>query len=513
MKPLLRLILCCLVSGVLNAQQSIEAPIVVIVDNQNPITLIPSDLKAEIGHRAATVVSVTPLGGVGLQYVLLNDTSGRTQWPKGTKQQAAIADELLRQVVAPSSDVGSLVNFDDHAYIDVPNEKDPEKLSAKLGRTGRGSTAMYDTVIKSAKWLPTQAATAGSRRVMFLLCDGEDNASQHSLDQATEALQEARIPIFIIAPSSVESGKQGEALRRLANGSGGRVYFLPRDTRQVKFDLLKRDLAQSFLLKVTVSSSEGSELMPVTIIDASDPRISIIGPSQIAVTMRPAGMETFDSAHNYFEHGRHIGFPAFGNGAPYVLRAEFEAKAHDGTIAKGQYEDTWLSDTQWRREVMFEKSRYVRSRNGDKTYQFAEGENVGLLRFVMKIMEPIPAIDTFTESDWRIKRDTVNGVRSVRVLAGYESPEGKLDPEQARGYWFDDTGLLVKTYFAGVETQRSEFEDFAGVRIAQRVDALQDGKLAMRIRVREVSPAGTIPAKTFEVKGHEWTRAFTAEVR
>jgi hypothetical protein len=230
-------------------------------------------------------------------------------------------------------------------------------------------------------------------------------------------------------------------------------------------------------------------------------------------TVRPSGTESFDSARTFFERGRHVNFPAFGNGAAYVLHAEFDAQARDGTIAKGQYEDTWLSDKQWRREVSFGKSRYVRSRNGNKAYQLADGEDVALLRLVMRIMEPIPAIDTFVESDWRIKRETVNDVRTVRVLAGYESPEGKLDPEQARGYWFDDAGLLVKTYFDGIETRRSEFEDFAGVKPARRIDVLKDGKLAVRIRVTDVTPAGTIPAKTFEVKGHEWMRAFTAEVR
>ena len=196
-----------------------------------------------------------------------------------------------------------------------------------------------------------------------------------------------------------------------------------------------------------------------------------------------------------------------------MLRAEFEAKARDGAVTKGEYEDTWLSDKQWRREVWFAKSRYVRSRSGDTTYELADGEDGGLLRIVMRIMEPIPAIDTFVESDWRIKRDSVNGVRTVRVLAGYESPEGRLDPEQARGYWFDDSSLLVKTYFNGIETQRSEFEEFAGAKVARRIAVLKDGKLAMEIRVTDVSPAGTVPAKTFELKGHEWTRAFTAEVR
>jgi len=230
-------------------------------------------------------------------------------------------------------------------------------------------------------------------------------------------------------------------------------------------------------------------------------------------TVRPPGTESFDSTRNYFEHGRHVAFPAFGNGTPYVLRAEFEAKAESGSVSKGQYEDTWLSDHQWRREASFEKSRYVRSRSGDKLYQSVDGQDAGLLRVVFRLLEPIPAIDTFVESDWRIKRDTVNGVRTIRVLAGYESPEGKLDPEQARGYWFDESGLLVKTYFDGIETQRSEFQDFAGVRTASHIDVLKDGKLAMRIRVLKVSAPDASSEKNFEIKGHEWSRAFTSEAR
>ncbi len=228
---------------------------------------------------------------------------------------------------------------------------------------------------------------------------------------------------------------------------------------------------------------------------------------------RPTGVETFDSAQTYFERGRHVAFPAAGTGTPYVLHADFETRVSSGTIEKGQYEDTWLSDTRWRREAWVGKSRYVRSRNGHKTYQLAEGPDAPILRFVLKAMEPIPAIDTFTESDWRIKRDTLDGVRTIRVLTGYESPEGKLDPEHVRGYWFDDTGLLVKTYFQGLETQRSDLEDFSGVKIARRIDVLKDGHLAMKVRVTEATRTGPLPAKTFEVHGHEWTRAFTDEVR
>ncbi len=131
----------------------------------------------------------------------------------------------------------------------------------------------------------------------------------------------------------------------------------------------------------------------------------------------------------------------------------------------------------------------------------------------LKTVEPIPAIDTFVESDWRIKRDPVGGVQAVRVLAGYESPEGKLDPEQARGYWFDDSGLLLKTYLGGVETDWSDFKDFSGFKVARQIDVRKDGRLGMRIRVTEVAPGASLPASNFEVKGHEWQRAFTAEER
>jgi hypothetical protein len=238
--------------------------------------------------------------------------------------------------------------------------------------------------------------------------------------------------------------------------------------------------------------------------------------SQITVpfkTGRPAGSEAFESARTYFERGRKLSFLAAGSDKPYVLRAEFEVRTSTGIVDKGHYEDTWLSNLQWRREASVGKSRYVRSRNGEQRYELADGPDAGLLRFVLRTLEPIPAIDTFVESDWRIKRDPVGGVQAVRVLAGYESPEGKLDPDQARGYWFDDSGSLLKTYLSGIETDWSHFEAFTGFNVARQVDVLKDGRLGMRIHVTEVAASAPVSKDHFELKGHEWKRAFTAEER
>jgi hypothetical protein len=229
-------------------------------------------------------------------------------------------------------------------------------------------------------------------------------------------------------------------------------------------------------------------------------------------TTRPAGSESFESAKTYFDRGRQMCFPSGGHGKPYVLHAEFDVRL-SGAVAKGRYQDTWFNQNQWRREAWVGNSHYVRSRNSEKAYQLAEGPEANVLRFVFKVMEPIPAIDTFVESDWRIKRDTVDGVPTLRVLTGYESPEGKFDPEQVRGYWFNDSGVLVKTYFRGMETRRSDAQDFEGVAIARRIEVLKDNGLVMKITITDVADAGQVSAKEFVVHGHEWTRAFTDEVR
>ena len=220
-------------------------------------------------------------------------------------------------------------------------------------------------------------------------------------------------------------------------------------------------------------------------------------------TVRPQGVETFESARAWFERGRKIDLPAAAS-KPYVLRADFQARGSTGQILTGHYEETWVSETQWRREATFGSSHFARAYDGKKSYRLSEGPEANILSLLFQIIEPFPALDSFVESDWRIKSDPVDGLETVRVLSGYESPEGKLDPEHARGFWFDPTGVLVRTFFDGVESRREDLQDFEGAKVAHRIDVLKDQKLAMRIQVTEIVPMGSVPKNTFELKGHEW---------
>jgi hypothetical protein len=227
---------------------------------------------------------------------------------------------------------------------------------------------------------------------------------------------------------------------------------------------------------------------------------------------RPAGVETFDSAFNFFERGRTLTSPAaLANPTPYILHATFNAGTNDG-VQEGQYTDTLLSATQWCREATIAKSRFTRCRSGEKTYLISQGSDAPLLQIVLKAIEPIPAIDTFVESDWRITRETVGGASLVRVASGHESAEGNLDA-QSRGLWFNSDGILVRSHFRGVDTVQSQFQDFHGTQVPRQIDVLSNEKLGVRIRITEIETPTNLSPGAFSLSGHDWKRQFTDETR
>ncbi len=229
-------------------------------------------------------------------------------------------------------------------------------------------------------------------------------------------------------------------------------------------------------------------------------------------TSRPVGAENFSSARDYFDKGRKASYLAAGSTSPYHLSAEFELGTKDG-VKTGKYEDTWLSPTEWKREAWFLDSRVVRSRVGDQQYRLEEGGSSKVLELMMQLMEPIPALDTMTESDWRIRKDTLNGVETIRVARGSEGPNGELDAGHSNVYWFDPSNTLVRAYLSGFEVEFRSQRPFGGVLCARQIAVLKDGKVATILNVKDIVAVDSAPVGTFKVKGHEWNRAFTAEER
>jgi TonB family protein len=223
------------------------------------------------------------------------------------------------------------------------------------------------------------------------------------------------------------------------------------------------------------------------------------------------GVQKFTSVGSYFDFTRRICFPAAGTATRYILRAKFQMKTAAGKVEEGEYVDTWINVKQWRREATIGGSRYIRTQSGEQRYKLAEGPDADILRLVLTLMEPIPALDTLNESAWHIKRDTLLGFPTIRFLAGTEHPDGT--PDNAVALWFDASGRLLRTYFEGIDAQRSQFEVFSGAQVAHHIKVLYQDKLATSIQVTDILSADEPLPSIFELPGHEYVRKASTEVR
>jgi len=53
----------------------------------------------------------------------------------------------------------------------------------------------------------------------------------------------------------------------------------------------------------------------------------------------------------------------------------------------------------------------------------------------------------------------------------------------------------------------------AGIKVSRQIDAMKDGRLAMRVNVTGIAPPEGISEKIFELKGHPGQRALTSDWR
>ena len=98
---------------------------------------------------------------------------------------------LLKEVVRPASDVGSLVNFSEELSLELENSTEPDEIAAKLARTGHHTTRLYDALVSAAEWRAKQKSS-DKRKWIFVFSDGDDNASQTTLPETIAALQKKR---------------------------------------------------------------------------------------------------------------------------------------------------------------------------------------------------------------------------------------------------------------------------------------------------------------------------------
>lgn len=177
---------------------------------------------------------------------IIVDNSGSMREKRDEVNKAAI--NLVRS--SNPEDQVFVVNFSDEPILDQEFTSDIKKLQAALEHVeARGGTALYDAVVAASDYLlksPLQ------RKVLFVVTDGEDDASQESLEETVRRIQQENGPVLysIGLLGEDHDRKAKRALQILSERTGG-IAFFPPTLNEV--DEISRSVAHDIRNQYTIS--------------------------------------------------------------------------------------------------------------------------------------------------------------------------------------------------------------------------------------------------------------------
>jgi Ca-activated chloride channel family protein len=175
------------------------------------------------------------------------DNSGSMREKRAKVNQAAL--NLVRS--SNRNDEVCVVNFNDEYYLDQDFTNNLLKLKEALEKIdAKGGTALFEAVVASAEHLKQNARL--ERKVLFVVTDGEDNASRENLEQAVKQLQEENGPsVYAIGILGDEEHpkRAKRALQIMAERTGG-IAFFPKTLDEV--DAISKSIAGDIRNQYTI---------------------------------------------------------------------------------------------------------------------------------------------------------------------------------------------------------------------------------------------------------------------
>jgi VWFA-related protein len=153
------------------------------------------------------------------------DNSGSMREKRDKVNQAVL--NLIR--ASNPRDETFVVNFSQDSYLDQDFTSDISLLQQALQKVStKGSTALYDAIVASAVHLKNDNRV--ERRILLVITDGRDNASQQTLAEAVRHLQGENGPTLYAIGLLGDELKPSDSgpLKSLAEVTGG-VAFFPKN--------------------------------------------------------------------------------------------------------------------------------------------------------------------------------------------------------------------------------------------------------------------------------------------
>jgi len=182
---------------------------------------------------------------------MIIDNSGSMR-EKRQRVEAASLD--LVKASNPQDEV-FIVNFNDDAFLDVPLTSDIKKMEEGVARIdSRGGTAMRDAIDMSMTYLKKEGHR--QKKVLLVITDGNDNASNISLEKLVNRAQQNEVLVYSIGLLNEEERREARLAKRaldsITRDSGG-LSFYPKGPGEV--DAIALQVAHEIRNQYTIAYS------------------------------------------------------------------------------------------------------------------------------------------------------------------------------------------------------------------------------------------------------------------
>jgi Ca-activated chloride channel family protein len=222
------------------------------------VTTLPQSAFTVYENKIKQVIRRFKREDVPVSLGLVIDNSGSMRNKLGKVSAAALA--LVKD--SNRDDEVFIVNFNDTAYLDNPQDKDfthdIAELQTALSRIdARGGTAMRDAIEMSIQHLKKAHR---DKKVLVVITDGNDNSSLLTLQHIMKSAHQSDVLIYGVGLLTEEEHREAAHARRalndLAEATGGKTFF-PKDVEEVDAiaHLVAHDIRSQYIIEYSPSKS------------------------------------------------------------------------------------------------------------------------------------------------------------------------------------------------------------------------------------------------------------------
>jgi Ca-activated chloride channel family protein len=226
-------------------------PVSVVSHDGKLVTDLPQKSFKVFENGVEQPIKIFNREDVPISLGIIVDNSGSMREKRHQVETASL--DLVR--ASNPMDEVFIVNFNDEPYLDVELTSDIKKMEEGIARIdSRGGTAMRNAIDGAIDYVKKKGHR--QKKVLLVITDGNDNASEISLEKLVTRAQQSEVVVYSIGLLNEEERREARLAKRaldsISHESGGLAYY-PKSPADV--DAIALQVAHEIRNQYTIAYS------------------------------------------------------------------------------------------------------------------------------------------------------------------------------------------------------------------------------------------------------------------